>query len=70
MPSSRVRFTSDKKDWDGLYLRGLVFEHPFLGRQVLRFNRNLNCISGKVGVGKSTLHDLIRAPQTRPVPIP
>jgi hypothetical protein len=70
MPSSRVRFTSDKKDWDGLYLRGMVFEHPYLGRQVLRFNRNLNCISGKVGVGKSTLHNLIKAAANPACPYP
>ncbi len=70
MPSSRVRFTSDKKDWDGLYLRGMVFDHPFLGRQVLRFNRNLNCISGRVGVGKSTLHNLIKAAADPTCPYP
>jgi hypothetical protein len=70
MPASRVRFTSDKKDWDGLYLRGMVFDHPYLGRQVLRFNRNLNCISGKVGVGKSTLHDLIQASVDSSCPYP
>ncbi len=61
MPASRVQFSSDRKDWDGLYLRGMVFDHPDLGMHFLRFNRNLNCISGKVGVGKSTLHDLMRA---------
>ncbi len=70
MPASRVRFTSDKKDWDGRYLRGLAFDHPFLGRQVLRFNRNLNCISGKVGVGKTTLHNLIRATVDPTCPYP
>jgi hypothetical protein len=70
IPSSRVRFTSDKKDWDGLYLRGMVFDHPFLGRQVLRFNRNLNCIAGRVGVGKSTLHNLIKAAANPTCPYP
>lgn len=70
MPASRVRFASDRKDWDGLYLRGLVFDHPYLGHQELRFNRNLNCISGKVGVGKSTLHDLIQAAVKPECPYP
>lgn len=61
MASSRVRFSSDRKEWDGLYLRGITFDHPLLGRQTLRFNRNLNCICGKVGAGKTTLHNLMRA---------
>jgi hypothetical protein len=70
MPASRVRFTSDRKDWDGLYLQGMAFDHPILGRQVLHFNRNLNCISGKVGVGKSTLHNLIQAAVDPTCPYP
>jgi hypothetical protein len=70
MPASRVRFSSDRKYWDGLYLRGMVFDHPDLGMKTLRFNRNLNCISGKVGVGKSTLHDLMRAAVKPDCPYP
>jgi predicted metal-dependent phosphoesterase TrpH len=60
-PSSRVRIRDSKKDWDGLYIRGIAFDHPLLGKQTLRFNRNLNCISGKMGCGKTTLYSLMRA---------
>jgi hypothetical protein len=70
IPSSRVRFTDDQKEWDGLFIRGMVFDHPALGQQTLRFNRNLNCISGKVGVGKTTLHDLMRAAVDPTCPYP
>lgn len=60
MPSSRVRIAESYKELNGLYLHGMVFDHPFLGKQTLRFNRNLNCISGKRGAGKTTLCNLMQ----------
>ena len=60
MPSSRVRIEDSFKQLDGLYLHGLVFDHPFLGSQSLHFNHNLNCISGKLASGKTFLFNLIQ----------
>ena len=60
MPSSRVRIADSYKELNGLYIHGLVLDHPFLGQQTLRFNRNLNCISGKRGAGKTSLYNLMQ----------
>lgn len=60
MPASRVRIEDSFKELNGLYIQGLVFDHPFLGKQTLRFNRNLNCICGKRDAGKTSLHDLMQ----------
>lgn len=61
MASSRVRIKDSKKEWNGLYIRSMVCDHPFLGKKTLRFNRNLNSISGKMGTGKTTLFGLMQA---------
>jgi energy-coupling factor transporter ATP-binding protein EcfA2 len=60
MPSSRVRITESYKDLNGLYIHSMIFDHPFLGKQSLRFNRNLNCITGKKGTGKTCLYNLMQ----------
>jgi energy-coupling factor transporter ATP-binding protein EcfA2 len=60
MPSSRVRIADSYKELNGLYIHGMVFDHPFLGQQALRFNHNLNCISGKKGAGKTSLFNLMQ----------
>lgn len=61
MPSSRVRIAASYKEFDGLCIHSMVFKHPFLGQQEIRFNRNLNCIAGKKGTGKTTLYTLIQS---------
>lgn len=62
MASSRVRIADSRKDWNGLYIHGMSFQdEPNLGGQTLRFNRNLNCIVGKIGVGKTSLFNLMMA---------
>lgn len=60
MPSSRVRIPESFKKLNGLYIQGVVFDHPFLGQRSLSFNRNLNCISGKRGAGKTSMFDLMQ----------
>ena len=62
MASSRVRIADSRKNWNGLYIRGMAFDRePSLGKQTLRFNRNMNCIVGKIGVGKTSLFNLMKA---------
>jgi len=61
IPASRVRIPDNHKELDGLYIHGIAFDHPFLGKQTLRFNHNLNCISGKRGAGKTSLYTLMQA---------
>lgn len=61
MPASRVRITASYKEFDGLCILGMAIKHPFLGEQELRYNRNLNCIAGKKGTGKSTICKLIQS---------
>ena len=60
IPSSRVRIPDSYKELDGLYIYGITFDHPFLGKQTLRFNHNLNCIAGKRGAGKTSLYKLMQ----------
>jgi predicted metal-dependent phosphoesterase TrpH/energy-coupling factor transporter ATP-binding protein EcfA2 len=60
MPSSRVRIAASYKEFEGLCLHSMAFKHPFLGLQELRFNRNLNCITGKRGSGKTSLFTLMQ----------
>lgn len=60
IPSSRVRIPDTYRELDGLYIHGIAFDHPFLGKQTLRFNHNLNCISGKRGAGKTSLYNLMQ----------
>ena len=60
IPSSRVRIPDSYKELDGLYIHGISFDHPFLGKQTLRFNHNLNCIAGKRGAGKTSLYNLMQ----------
>jgi len=60
IPSSRIRIADSYKELGGLYIHGLAFDHPFLGQQTLRFNHNLNCISGRRGAGKTSLYTLLQ----------
>jgi len=61
MPSSRVRISDMYiPNSEGLFVHSLSVEKTFLGRQTIRFNRHLNCISGKMKTGKSFLNFLMR----------
>jgi predicted ATPase len=62
MPSSRVRISAfHKQEKEGLYVHGVEIKNRFFGKRIIRFNRHLNCVSGKKGSGKSFLFDLIQS---------
>jgi hypothetical protein len=62
MPSSRVRIAElHNPEGNGLYVHGIEIKNRFFGKRVIRFNRHLNCVTGKKGAGKSFLFDLIRS---------
>ncbi len=62
MPSSRIRisdmFTPSKS---GFYIHSMEITDPFFGNQKFRFNRHLNCITGKKMTGKTSLFKLMQA---------
>lgn len=62
MPSSRVRISDlHKRITEGLFVYGLKIENEYFGEQLFRFNRHLNCITGKKGAGKSGICDMMQA---------
>jgi len=56
-----VRIEASYKPFEGLSLHSMVFKHPFLGAQGVRFNPNLNCVTGRKGAGKTSLYTLIQS---------
>lgn len=62
MPSSRVRISDlHDKITHGLFVYGMSIENRYFGKQIFRFNRHLNCITGKKGAGKSDICALMQA---------
>ncbi|UCE17494.1 MAG: hypothetical protein JSV84_11425 [Gemmatimonadota bacterium] len=62
MPSSRVRISDvQTPEFEGLYIHSVAVHNSFFGKQMLRFNRHANCITGKKGSGKSYIFDLMQA---------
>lgn len=60
VPSSRLRLSDLHEGADtGLYLYGAQLQSPFLGNQIIRFNRHLNCIVGRKESGKSQIFRLL-----------
>lgn len=60
IPSSRIRLSNlFQLQHSGCYLHSIDIETPFFKRQTFRFNRHLNCITGKKGSGKSLIAHLI-----------
>jgi hypothetical protein len=56
MPSSRVRISDfNTINPQGLFIWGLYSEGGFRSKETIRFNRHLNCVSGKKETGKTTL---------------
>jgi hypothetical protein len=71
MPSSRVRVSDlHTPEVKGLYIHSLEIEDPFLGKRCLRFNRHLNCITGKKGAGKSLIFNLMQSAVNADLPKP
>ncbi|MGD2248773.1 MAG: PHP domain-containing protein [Candidatus Methanofastidiosia archaeon] len=42
------------------FIKGAIFEGGFLNEQIIHFNKNLNCLIGGKGTGKSTIIELVR----------
>lgn len=66
IPSSRVRLYDDvqkvikQEKGSGLYIYGMEIHHPYFKKRVIRFNRHLNCVVGKLESGKTTLFQLMQ----------
>ncbi len=55
-PSTRVRIsTTFNPVQSGLFIYGVEIESKQFGKQLVRFNRHLNCITGKKETGKTNL---------------
>ena len=55
-PSTRVRIsTTFKPVQSGLFIYGVEIESKQFGKQLIRFNRHLNCVTGKKETGKSNI---------------
>ncbi|MGA1868221.1 MAG: hypothetical protein ACMUJM_06710 [bacterium] len=62
MPSSRIRISDMYiQVFEGFYIHGVEIKNSYFGTRSVRFNRHLNCITGKKGAGKSFLYKLIQA---------
>lgn len=62
MPSSRVRISDlHRPEVEGLYIHSVEIKSTLLGKRFLRFNRHLNCITGKKGAGKSHIYHLMQS---------
>jgi hypothetical protein len=62
MPSSRIRISDfNTVNPKGLFIFGLYSEGGFRSKEMIRFNRHLNCISGKKETGKTTLFHTIQS---------
>ena len=69
MPSSRVRISDvQTPEFEGLYIHSVAIHNSFFGKQILRFNRHVNCITGKKGSGKSYVFDLMQAAVNPEIP--
>ncbi|VEN73249.1 conserved hypothetical protein [Candidatus Desulfarcum epimagneticum] len=61
MPSSRVRVSAfHQGESPGFFLRSLHLNTDDHGRRDIRFNRGLNCVTGKKGAGKGGIFALMR----------
>jgi hypothetical protein len=59
-PESRIRLSSAEKSQSYPYILGIEIKGGFLDGQILHFNKNLNCLIGGRGAGKTTTIELIR----------
>jgi len=57
---SRIRFDDEPILRPYPYIVGMSVKGGFVGNQVIRFNKNLNCLIGGRGTGKSTIIELLR----------
>ncbi len=57
-PDSRIREVEESAEYP--LIIGMSFEGGFLDGHMLHFNKNLNCLIGSRGTGKSTIIELLR----------
>ncbi|UCD15072.1 MAG: hypothetical protein JSV34_04945, partial [Candidatus Omnitrophota bacterium] len=61
IPYSRVRISQFHKGvMEGLYIYGIEIKNEYFGKQFIRFNRHLNCITGEKESGKSMIFELMQ----------
>ena len=69
MPGSRIRisdfFAPVKSNF---YIHSIEINDPFFKKQLFRFNRHMNCITGRQLTGKSSLFQLMQAVVNKEVP--
>jgi histidinol phosphatase-like PHP family hydrolase len=66
IPSSRVRISEFHiPKVEGLFIHSVEINNPLLGKRYFRFNRHLNCITGKKGTGKTFIFDLMQSTVTQ-----
>lgn len=71
MPSSRVRISDVYTPRiEGLYIHSAEINNSFFGKQIVRFNRHMNCFTCKKGMGKSYIFHLMQAAINSHLPCP
>ena len=59
-PATRVRIKDARQAIEkGLFIYGMEARNDFLGKQFIRFNRHLNCVTGRKNSGKTCLFRLM-----------
>ncbi|MFV1975830.1 MAG: hypothetical protein ACC651_08775 [Candidatus Scalindua sp.] len=62
IPSTRIRISDGYKPVEnGLFIYGLELNSKLFGKRFLRFNRHLNCITGKKETGKTSIFQLMQS---------
>jgi ABC-type lipoprotein export system ATPase subunit len=59
-PTTRISFSSIRKDIHYPYIKGIKLDRGFLADQTFEFNKNFNCLLGGTGSGKSTVIEFLR----------
>lgn len=71
IPSTRVRIsTTFNPVQSGLFVYGVEIESKQFGKQLVRFNRHLNCITGKKETGKSNICQAMRSAVNKDIAMP
>ncbi|MBT3388311.1 MAG: hypothetical protein HN417_10300, partial [Desulfobacula sp.] len=61
MPSSRVRLSEfHYPETNGFFLHSLKMDTKYFGKRHFRFNRHMNCVTGRKGAGKTGICNMMR----------